>query len=277
MDSHDRPLALDPPDLVAIDLDGTLVRTDTTISPSTIDAVRRAVEAGVRVVLATGRPPRGCRQIYAQLHLDTWQINHNGALVYDPLKNRAIHHHQIPGPLARRVIELARRTDPNIAAGVEVLDRLYIDRKVAGLSEDPSLAMKEGAVGTLASVLDAPVTRVVLVGEPQALGGVHLELDRLGRGALKAAFTHMRLLSVIDGGACKALALKRVAAHYEVPRQRVLAIGDAPNDLDMLQWAGVSIAVANAWDDVRRAAHFVVPSNDDDGVAEALRRYVLRR
>jgi len=73
----------------------------------------------------------------------------------------------------------------------------------------------------------------------------------------------------------KATALAKVAGYYGIAQDRVMAIGDAPNDVPMLKWSGLGIAVANGWEDVRRAADFVVASNDDDGVAEAIRKHLL--
>jgi hypothetical protein len=89
--------------------------------------------------------------------------------------------------------------------------------------------------------------------------------------------SHLRLLQVVAGRVDKADALATVAEFYGIDPDRVLAIGDAPNDLGMIRWAGLGVAMQNAWDEVRAAAHFIVPSNEHAGVAHAFRKYVLRR
>ena len=100
-------------------------------------------------------------------------------------------------------------------------------------------------------------------------------LRRVGTGRVGIAYSHMRLLQVVHAEADKAAGVKRVAEHYGIPKERVMAIGDAPNDLPMIKWAGLGVAMHNAWDEVKKNAQLTVPSNDNDGVATALERYVL--
>ena len=301
----DRPLSADPVGLVAIDLDGTLLRSDGSICAPSAEAILEATGNGVRVVLATGRAPRKVQPIAKALGLDTLQICHNGALIHDPLKDEPFTHDTMPGQLARQVVEVARRVAPSVAVGVEVLNRCFTDtarqrkqqrRTVsvadraaavneqgphpeAGLSDTPvgigsiRASGMDDAVGALAEVLDQPVTKVMMIGSPAVLGGIQMALQEQLSDQVGFAFSELKLLQVVRGDVNKATALAKVAAHYGVSPRGVMAIGDAPNDVEMLRWTGLGVAVGNAWDEVRQAAHFVVSTNNDAGVAEALRRY----
>lgn len=298
-ETDERPLSAEPVDLVAIDLDGTLLRSDGCICAPSAEAIMEASEKGVKVVLCSGRAPRSMLSIHQALGLKTVLIAHNGALIINPLTGEIMAHDTMPGPLARQVIELARTVEPRVATAVEVDGRCYTDTlrrrqkqvvAAAAKGSEGSIALADevdpmqvaaagfdDAVGALVDVLDRPVTKVMFVGPGDVLGGIQMSLQARLSDRVGFAFSDMRLLQVVRGGVDKATALEKVAAMYGVPRQGVMAVGDAPNDLGMLGWAGLGIALQNGWEDVRHAAHFVCPSNDDIGVAEALRRYVLCR
>lgn len=274
-DRNDKPLSSESIGLVAVDLDGTLLRADNSISVASAEAIGEAMRRGVKVVIASGRAPRHVRQIASALGIQTWQVVHNGALVVDPTRNAFVFHLPMPPELAQAVVRLGRQFDPRVAIGVELVDRCVSERPNADLSI--GVGGPPPGAGAVDEATKFPVTKIMMAGPPELLGGIQLALMERLPGQVSFAFSHMRLLQVSHGQADKATALARVAAHYHVPRQGVLAIGDAPNDLGMLRWAGLSIAVDSEWSDVRRAAHFIAPANDQDPVAWALRKYVLAR
>lgn len=268
-------MPLEAPRLVAIDVDGTLLGSDSSLSAATAAAIQQAQQAGIRVVLASARPPRGIRELCRQMKLTSYQINHNGALIYDPVGHQVVGHRALPGPVARAVLEVARRVDPRVDLGVEVVDKLYTEQGARRLRDHPAAGVANAPVSSLHGLLKEPITKVLILGEPGSLGQIQMILlDKLAR-RVALAFSHQYLLQVVAGGVDKAVALAKVAEHYGLTADQVVAIGDAPNDIPMMQWAGLSIAVANAWSDVRRAADFIVPSNDEDGVAVAIRKHVL--
>ena len=268
-----KPLPVEPIEMIAVDLDGTLLRSDGSLGVKTVKAIEEATRQGIRVVVASARAPRNTQQVYHHLGLDTWQINHNGALVYDQPNRQTIEHHPIDGHVARQVVELARRAFRQVPIGVEVVDTLYTDEVDPG--QDRAHAGITDGSKSLDQLLDEPITKIFMTGPPGRLGEIQSAIQQRLHDRVDFATSHLRLLQVICAGVDKARGLETTAAHYGVDRARVMAIGDAPNDLGMMKWAGMSIAVKNAWNDVRKAAHFVVQSNDEDGVAEAITRYAL--
>ncbi|MFW6060456.1 MAG: Cof-type HAD-IIB family hydrolase [Phycisphaeraceae bacterium] len=261
--------------LVAIDLDGTLLRTDKRLSVRCAEAIAEAARRGVRVVLASARPPRSVSEVHRRLGLDTVQVNYNGALIHDLPRYRHIYHCPLPARLALRIARLARRVDPEVLISAEILDRWYTDRVDEALATETSKRQQPDHLGPIEGFLNVPVTKLMLLGPPHRLGAVHGAVRRRFGRKVGLLVSDRHLLQVVNRRVDKAGALARVAHGYGTDRAQVMAIGDAPNDVGMLRWAGFGVAMQNGWALAREAADCVVPSNDDDGVAHAIERYVL--
>src|SRR4051812_33412172 len=115
--------------LVAIDLDGTLLNDSKEVTQRTAAALKCLPNSGVKVVIASARPPRSVAGFYRELGLDTWQINYNGALIWDPKERRAVFHQPLDAMLARQIINIARAQYPEVTVACEVLDRWLTDRE----------------------------------------------------------------------------------------------------------------------------------------------------
>jgi len=271
----DPNLPLQPIRMVAIDVDGTLLRTDKRLSRRAVDVIRQASESGVRVVLASARPPRSLREIYDLLGLKTFQVNYNGALIYDRQRERAIYHKPLHQDLARQIIATARRADRKCVVSMEILDKWYTDHFDDTLPTETSRQFSPDFIGPLNAFLRVPVTKLMLLAPPRRLAKIRKSFEAQYTGLVSMAVSDEHLIQIAHRDVNKARALSRIAAHYRVPREAVMAIGDAPNDVQMLRWAGMGVAVDNAWPTARKAADVYVPSNDEDGVVHAFERYVL--
>lgn len=261
--------------LVAIDLDGTLLRSDKRVSRRAIAAIGEATGRGVHVVLASARPPRSVRDIYQQLGLSTLQINYNGALIVDWFRARYVQHLALCNHVARRIADRAREMDPRVCVSVEVLDRWLTDRHDPALATETARACGPDFVGPLDQCLKTPITKLMLLAPPPRMTPIREMVRREFAGEVAVFISDDHLTQVCHRGVEKSAAVAWVANHYGIDAARVMAIGDAPNDAAMLRWAGLGVAVANAWEPTRAAADATVPSNDDDGVACAIERYVL--
>src|SRR5215469_15405891 len=114
--------------MVAIDLDGTLLNDSKQVSEQTVKALECVTLRGVRIIIASARPPRSVRHIYNQLHLDTWTINYNGALIWDEPNKQVVFHRPIDGSRVRQMIDRARKKFDSVLVTCEILDRWYTDR-----------------------------------------------------------------------------------------------------------------------------------------------------
>lgn len=262
-------------ELIAIDLDGTLLTSSKEVSAATSAILRQARrEAGVAIVLATARAPRSVLGFHSLLELDTPIIAYNGALVYQPSEARAVLHKPISAELALSLGAFARGVYPEVRVSAEVLDVWYTDH------HDPSYAVastenSEPRIEPLEAFLNRPVTKLLLLGEPERVSGLREAVDSAYRHQVAMVQTEGFLLQVMNATASKAQALRAVAREMHVPRERVMAIGDNANDVGMLQWAGIGVAMGNASPEAKAAADYITADNDGDGVARAIHHLIL--
>lgn len=261
--------------LVAVDLDGTLLNDSKQVSEQTATALRCLSERSVKVVIASARPPRSVRHIHQLLQLDTWQINYNGALIWDEVTQQPIFHRPLPRGLARRIIDDARDLFDEVQVTCEILDKWYTDHFDPAHTTETGKLFKPDVIAPLDSFALGQVTKLMLLGDLPMISRLEAAIAQAYEDQITVVRTDDNLLQIMDRRVSKAVALQIVAKHYGVPIEQVMAIGDAPNDVGMLQIAGVAVAMDNAHKLVKKAAHWVAPSNNDHGVHAALVRYGL--
>ena len=258
-------------DLIALDLDGTLLGATDSISPRNGQAIRDALAAGVRVVLVTGRGTDTPERISHELGLNLPVICCHGALTKDFLSGKILGHIPVPLVYAKPMIEFAELHKLSLAVYID--ERFY---RMAGgevyMEDMTGPGWRE--VATFADVLKTTPTFMRFLGEAavravrENFAGFPLEFKYETWGDFEEC-------AVTNPQATKKNALKELCANYQVPPERVLAIGDSRNDVPMLLWAGLGIAMANALPEVLDAIPTHTASNLEDGVAQAIERYVL--
>jgi hypothetical protein len=263
--------------LLAVDVDGTLLRNDQRIARGVIRACRAAERAGCVVVLATARPPRTTRPIVQALGIAAPTINYNGALIWNPLDHRPLFHQPLPPETTRAVVALARRLAPEVLVGLEILDEWYTDRIDPRFEIETLRRVQPDYIGPLEEFLSREVTKLNLLGPPRCLEAIRRPIEeRFWKSRQVAIFPgDQHLMQITHPLADKAMALQRIAARLGVTREAVMAIGEGINDAGMVEWAGFGVAVEHACAPVRALARAVVPSPDGLGVARAIQRYVL--
>ena len=249
--------------LVAIDLDGTLVDDQNAISERVERTVREVRSSGIKVVLVSGRPQVAALPIFRQLGLALPLISSGGAQVSDPSSGRVIAHFQPPVADIRKLVTLAR------AAGLTLV--YQTPDEVFGEGNAQVLEILRAAVRIpIEQVEDGlaacpePI-KVTVCGPRSQLDRIRDEIERLGL-ALSSVLSGPEYLEVTAQGVSKGRALRSVAEFLDVPMDRVLVIGDAPNDISMLAEAGLAVAMGNAPREVQAVANVVAPSIEDDGV-----------
>lgn len=260
------------PRLVASDLDGTLVRSDGTVSDRTRAALAGIERAGRVFVMVTGRPPRWMRQVSEQTGHRGLAVCANGAVVYDLHTERVVRTDLLSADAARGVVEALRRELPGIAFAVE--------RPELGFAHEASYRPRwdsadDKATAPVEELLASGVVKLLARHEQMAADAL-LAAARTAVGDA-ATLTHSSsdgLLEVSGVGVTKASGLAALAAEHGVEPGEVVAFGDMPNDLPMLAWAGHAVAVANAHPEVLAAADEVTAGNDADGVALVLERWI---
>lgn len=261
--------------LIAIDLDGTLLDNQKKVSPATADALRQLSRRGVKIVLASARPPRSVRHIYHALSLDTWQINYNGALIWDEPRKQAIFHLPIPAEPVQRIVAAARKRFEHVLVSCEVMDRWYTDRAEQPYTTETGRLFRPDLIAPLADFLNQPITKLLLLGDSATIDELEPLVASLHCEHTYAVRTDPELLQVMHRDVSKSAALRMTVEQYGVPLSQMMAIGDAPNDVGMLQLAGIAVAMGNAHPRVKQEAHWIGPSNNEEGVLAALRHFRL--
>jgi Cof subfamily protein (haloacid dehalogenase superfamily) len=268
-----------PIKLIAIDLDGTLLNSDHKITERTEKALKAAAAKGVHIILATGKTFISGERIVKQLNLNHPAIFMQGTISYNA-DGSVRHQITLDAGIARQVITFAEDRGYMMAvySGKRILVR-QMHKRVEELTTLYHEPMPE-AIGSLQNVLDSiPVNKLLAVkpGDGRAINALRWQLKMQINGnarLLNAGIEDM--LEILPNGASKGAALKTLIKDLGVSGESVMAIGDAENDIEMIQLAGIGVAVGNAGQAVKDAADVVVASNDADGVAEAVERYVLQ-
>jgi hydroxymethylpyrimidine pyrophosphatase-like HAD family hydrolase len=256
-------------DLVALDLDGTLLDPSENVSGRSRAAIRQALERGVRVVLVTGRGVDLPIRISHELGLNLPVICCHGALTKDFGANRTLLHVPVPLQFAKPMIEFAEREGLSVAI---YLEESFWRLEGSHVYMDDMRGWRE--VKTFADVLLGAPTFIRFLGR-ESVAAMEREFGDWPLAFRYERWGDFRECAVLNREASKRFALSRLCADFQIARERVLAIGDSANDVPMLRWAGLGVAMGNSPPDVKEAVRHVTASNADDGVAIAIERLVL--
>jgi Cof subfamily protein (haloacid dehalogenase superfamily) len=260
------------PQLVATDLDGTLLRADGTMSLWTRQILRRVHTAGIRIVPVTGRPPRTVATVLHDFDVGNIVIAQNGALVYDLRDGTIIDHNPMSRQIANDVMARIRLALPEACFAVEVEMRFGCEPRYAMLRapNEQYRAWRDDALITG----DGPVSKLLAI-HPQLQGETLTPLiQELIGDSVTCTHSGLAFAEMCAAGVTKAHALARLCARLGVHAKDVIAFGDMPNDLSMLRWAGCGIAMSNAHPLVLAEIRKSALSNQEDGVAHVLAQII---
>jgi hydroxymethylpyrimidine pyrophosphatase-like HAD family hydrolase len=260
--------------LVATDLDGTFLRSDGTVSPRTRAAIDAADAAGLLIAFVTGRPPRWLDEVADASGHHGVAVGANGAVLYDLAEGSVISMRLLPPEVLSLVTTELRSAFPDISFAVEYSDSFAAeDGYVHDWAINPRVDRQGRSIAPplitdLPTLVARPGLKLLAKDRgaaPDALLAAAVAL-LAGRASVTSS-SSFGLLEVGAPGVTKATGLAELAARHGVLPAEVVAVGDMPNDVPMLRWAGTSYAVANAHDAAKAAADEILGSNDDDAVA----------
>lgn len=272
----------EPPLLIASDVDGTLIDDRERIPPVVRAAIRRAVSAGTVFALSTGRPPRWIHPVLSQLALKPVCVCANGAIVYDAATDTMLDVRNLSPEALRAIARIAEDAlAPHGGAGFAV-ERAG---ESAWDSERELFLVSPNYVPAWFSEDNGMVPLDELIGEPAIkllIRNEHLtsaEIFELIAPRIPAELAHVTysvpdgLIEVAAPGVTKARGVQFLAERIGAGPADVIAFGDMPNDIEMLQWAGLGVAMANARPEVKAAADEITLSNNEGGIAAVLERW----
>ncbi len=263
--------------LLALDLDGTLISDDLVITPEAKAAIAAAVERGVTVTLATGRMFRSAVQFARELELSAPLICYQGAMVRHSTTGETIYHLPLPFEMAREAIAWVQERGYHANAYVD--DNIYVAEMNEAAQYYSALArVPAEVVGDLLRFVDRPErapTKLVVVTKEAETPQVLAEMQARFSGPLYVTRSHARFTEAVHPDCSKGAALAALAHSLNIPREQVMAIGDNLNDLPMLEYAGLSVAVANAAPQVKAVSGYVASLPIAAGVVESIQRFIL--
>jgi Cof subfamily protein (haloacid dehalogenase superfamily) len=220
----------------------------------------------------TGRMFRAARPYALEAGLDDPVVCYQGAVVAEP-DGRWLRHVPIPLPLAREAIGALHEEGFGLNCYVD--DELYVAEVTPAARRYADFQHLElHAVGDLLSWLDAPPTKLVVIDDPHVLDDLERRLKARFDGRLYISKSLPFFLELASPDVTKASGLEFLARRLGIERERTVACGDGENDVELLEWAGYAVAVANAHDRVLAAADFVCPSVDEEGVAQVIEAFL---
>lgn len=257
-------------------MDGTLLTDDKIITEKTAQSIQKAKENGHHVMFATGRPYRATAYYYKQLGLTTPVVNFNGAFVHDPLNTSLpTIHETLPLSVVKEVMEAMQEFPWNNMVA-EVLDDVYVHHHDEKVLDNFKMGKPIVTTGELQRYLkDDPTCLLIQADESHVkeiqshLGQVHAEV--VGHRFWDSPWGHV--IEVFRSGLSKAAGLAHVAKWMDIPKERIIAFGDENNDLEMIEYVGHGVAMANGIDELKSIADEVTTrSNNEDGIAEVLNK-----
>jgi Cof subfamily protein (haloacid dehalogenase superfamily) len=266
------------PALIASDVDGTLLDDDEKVSSRTRSAVRAAVDSGAQFVLATGRPPRWVQPVVDALGFAPMAVCANGAVIYDPSADRIVSARTLSSDELAELAEIAARVIPDAGLAVERVGRSAHDAATPQFVSSPGYEHAwlnpDNTEVSVEDLLSAPAIKLLIRKAGARSSDMAAELAKhVGLQGDITFSTDNGLIEVVPLGISKATGVEEVARPHELTAADAVAFGDMPNDVPLLRWAGLGVAMANAHPEVLEVADEVTASNTDDGVARVLERW----
>ncbi|MDE7377883.1 MAG: Cof-type HAD-IIB family hydrolase [Paraprevotella sp.] len=264
--------------LLVLDLDGTLTNNKKEITPYTRTTLLEAQKKGLKIALASGRPTYGIVPLADELELERYEgyiLSYNGGQIID-WKTRKRMYENVLSPevypylydcAARNGCVLLSYKDEYIVS--ENADNEYV-RHEAFLNK-----MKSITVPNILEVIDFPVPKFLIAGQPDILVGLESEMQESLAGRMNVFRSEPFFLELVPLGIDKARSLAVLLQELSLTPEEMIACGDGFNDLSMIKYAGLGIAMANAQDIVKAEADYITLSNEEDGVAHAVKKFCI--
>lgn len=260
--------------MVVVDLDDSLLGKDHKISEANKRAMLTAVDRGLLVTFATGRMYRSALPFIRELNLNVPVITCQGAMINNALTAETLLEIPLSLEHGHQILDIAQ--EEGVYLQIYIRDDYYFDTENQYSRLYHELSGIQGIpVGNLKAFLQAGPTKMLIIDEPERIRQLNERFETEMGGQIQIAVSKPFYLELTHIDANKGKAVEHLATLYDIQREEIVAIGDSYNDIPMLVYAGLGIAMGNAPAPVQAAADAVTCGNDEDGVAEALRKNVL--
>lgn len=264
--------------IIVLDLDGTLTNDKKEITPRTKEALIKAQTEGVKVVLASGRPTYGITAIAEELELPRFEgyiLAFNGGRIIDCRNNKVVFEQTLNQNLVPKLYYSSRE------AGLEILT--YKGEGIIATKKTDQYVQIEASINKMKveeasdflQQIEYPINKCLIVGAPTPLHQLELQLAEQLKGKIDIYRSADYFLECVPVGIDKATSLNRLITELHIQSEEIIACGDNYNDLSMINFAGLGVAMANAPSEIQKQANYVTYSNEEDGVAHVVEKFIL--
>jgi Cof subfamily protein (haloacid dehalogenase superfamily) len=260
--------------LVAVDIDGTLLNSEGIITEKTRISIKRAVEKGVIFSICTGRPIQGVESFNSLLNLDSPFITYNGAMIVMGKSKDILYEQGLSTEASRNILSIGKSLGTTIIVwannklyAYELNERVLDYKQIAKV--EPVLIEDEE------EVIASGITKILWYDDPEKLDHYQDILKDKLKDNVTYCTSRPVFLEFFDSRVSKAVAMEKLGEHFGIKREEMIAIGDGFNDLPMIEYAGLGVAMGNAPKAIKAKANYVTLSNDEDGIAQALDKFVI--
>ena len=256
--------------LIALDLDGTLTNSKKEITEVTKNTLIRLAKKGIVIVLASGRPTAGIFKEAKELELEKtggYLLSFNGARILDYKNNEVIYEQTISAATAHELYDRAKLfgLSPLTYSATQIITEDIGDHWIQ--LESFTTKMEINHVQNFKESVQAPVNKVLITGEPAYVASIIDAFKAPYEGKLSIYRSDPYFIECMDMGIDKAASLAALCSQLHIPQENTIAFGDGYNDLSMIEWCHLGVAMENAVDEVKSRANAITKSNNEDGVA----------
>nr|WP_315162194.1 Cof-type HAD-IIB family hydrolase [uncultured Flavobacterium sp.] len=260
--------------MLVLDMDDTLLTDDHTISDENKEMLFKAQELGVYVILASGRPTPAMTAYAKELQLDnSFMISYNGAVITDLKEDKVIFEQTLTQEQIHELYDYSLKSNTHIITYVDGKivsetnsEFIEIEKNITGLEHNKVLSFKDE--------VQSSAVKCILLEEPSYLKEVEKDL-KVAMPHLSVSMSKPFFLEVAQNGIDKAASIKILAEKLDIHQSEIIAVGNAGNDLTMIEYAGLGVWVDNVTPELRDKGDVIVASNNNNGVAEVVRRFIL--
>ncbi|WP_026695183.1 Cof-type HAD-IIB family hydrolase [Peribacillus kribbensis] len=265
--------------MIVLDLDDTLLCDDLSISPRTKNALMEAQEAGVKVVLASGRPTSAMLSVAEELCLKDYNsfiLSFNGAKIVNCQTGNEWFSSTLPVETVHQLFEVSRRE--NVWIHTYVGDKIVTQEANQYTDIEGDITKLDiEVVDSFTDAVTEPVVKVLMLEEPEYLVKVEKKLQQEFAGKLAVMRSKPFFLEFTEAGVTKGTSLNSLIQQLGITREEVIAVGDGHNDMSMIEFAGLGVAMGNAVDAIKEKADYITDTNMNDGVAKVVEEFILNK
>lgn len=250
--------------LIALDMDGTLLNDEKKITPKTKQALQKIVEKDVKVVMCTARPIYRIRDYLEELNLmksKQYTVAFNGSVIYENLNFIKLTDNYLTKEQIVEILKLAKQ--------VKIYTALYYENGRIEKSE------VNNETEVIEEINEKKIYKIVFIHNPESIKHIYEEAKNRLRNICEITNSEPTRIEFVQRGINKAKALEYICKKNNIDSKDVIAIGDGDNDIDMIKFAGFGVAMGNAVDELKYMADYVTNSNNDDGIANVLQKFLV--